>query len=412
VSGDRDAAAVDSAARRHFGILDFALWAVLALLSSGLIAMDLRDAQGFVLPQGNMVGRDFLNAWAGARLALDGQVHDIFVPQLYLQDLQRLLGHHVGLHAFSYPPTLLLFLWPLGVIGYIPALLMWILMTGAAYLTAARQYLWPERVPLWLAALLPASFANVWAGHHGFIFSAIWLAAFAAIGKRPIIAGLLIALLTLKPHMGLLIAVLLLVRREWRTIGWAAAGTVALGAASAAVFGLEPWINYFRLIAPLQTDLLTKGAGTYLRMMPTPYVSFWMASHSTMVAIAVQVLFALAALGLLIRAAIRRAGWEQLGLMAATATFITLPYAFNYDMEVVGIAAILLLYGKSGPSDVLARLSALLAVATPILVFVANGAGVPLLPFALLYFLWTQSKCYGAGAEIAAEPLKLAPAAR
>jgi hypothetical protein len=412
VSEGQNAAAVNSAAARQFGILDFALWTALALLSCGLIAMDLRDAQGFVLPQGNMIGRDFLNAWAGARLALDGQVHDIFVPQLYLRDLQWLLGRHVAFHAFSYPPTLLLFLWPLGLIGYIPALLIWIVVTGAAYLTAARQYLRPEKVSLWLAALLPAAFVNVWAGHHGFIFSAIWLAAFAAIGKRPMVAGLLIALLTLKPHMGLLIAVLLLVRREWRTIGWATAGTVALVAASAAVFGVEAWMNYFRLIAPLQTDLLTKGAGTYLRMMPTPFVSFWMASHSTMVAIVAHVLFALAALGLLLRAAIHRAGWEQLGLMAATATFLTLPYAFNYDMEVVGIAATLLLYGKSGPSDVLARLSALLAVATPILVFVANGAGVPLLPFALLCFLWTQSKCYGAGGEIAAEPLKLAPAAR
>lgn len=412
MSQDQGGAAVDPAVPRHFGIGDFVLWALLALVSCVPIIFDFTRAHGLVMPQDNLIGRDFLNAWAGGRLAFEGQVRDIYLPARYLAQLQGLLGFRTDFHAFSYPPTLLLFLWPFGLIAYLPALLVWIAATGAAFNAAARHYLRRDGVPVWLAALLPAGFVNIWAGHHGFIFSALWLAAFASIKKRPAIAGLLIALLTLKPHMGALIALLLVIRGEWRTIAWTVLGGLALVAASIAAFGVEPWVNYFRFIAPLQADLLSRSTGEYLRMMPTPYVSFWVASHSMMTAIIAQTLFATSALALLVRAALRRVPWPELGLMASTATFLVLPYAFNYDMEVVGIGAALLLYGRSGDLDPAGRLAALLALAAPFFVFVMNIIGLPLLPFALLYFLWVQSKSYGAAAEAAAEPLKLAPAAR
>jgi hypothetical protein len=399
-------AALDSAAPRQFGIGDFVLWALLAIVSCVPIIFDLTRAHGLVMPQGNLIGRDFLNAWAGGRLAFEGQVHDIYLPARYLDQLQGLLGFRTDFHAFSYPPTLLLFLWPFGLIAYLPALLIWIVVTGAAFIAAARHYLKRDGVPIWLAALLPAGFVNIWAGHHGFIFSALWLAAFASITKRPAVAGLLIALLTLKPHMGALVALLLVIRGEWRTIGWAALGSLALVAASVAAFGVEPWVNYFRFIAPLQADLLSQTAGEYLRMMPTPYVSFWVASHSMLAAVAAQILFAAAGLALLVRAALRHVPWPELGLMASTATFLVLPYAFNYDMEVVGIGAALLLYGKSGQLDPAGRLAALLVLAAPFFVFVMNIVGLPLLPFALLYFLWVQAKCYSGegGAKASLEP--------
>lgn len=394
-----------SAARSGlFGASDRLFWAVLVTISLIPIASDLKNADGLILPQGVMIGRDFLNAWAAGQLTVQGQIGTIYSIDGYLQALGQLIGHPIDFHAFSYPPTLLLFLWPLGLLGYLPALVIWIAGTITALLLAARPYLARKGLPLWIPALLPASIVNIWAGHHGFVLAALWLAAFAVIPRRPLVAGLLIALLTLKPHMGLLIPLLLILRREWGTFGAAALGTLAIAAISVAAFGFQPWIDYVQATAPMQTALLAQGGVMYLQMMPTPYVSFWVTTYSVPFAIAMHAMFAGAALTVLVRGALRDTPWPELGLMAATATFLVLPYAFNYDMVVVGLSAAILLYGhgsRLGPID---RLVTLLALGTPILVLMTNGAGIPLLPFALLGFLLVQAKCYVQRAE--AQPLQ------
>ncbi|HEU4809931.1 MAG TPA: hypothetical protein VFS69_04660, partial [Sphingomicrobium sp.] len=131
--------AIDKSKRLPIG--DILFWMTLIAASVTPIVRDLIAARGFVLPDGTMVGRDFLNAWAGGQLVVHGQVDRIYSVQAYIGELRALLGHAIGFHAFSYPPTLLLFLWPLGLIGYVPALLLWIVVTGAALLMAARPYL-------------------------------------------------------------------------------------------------------------------------------------------------------------------------------------------------------------------------------------------------------------------------------
>lgn len=214
--------------------------------------------------------------------------------------------------------------------------------------------------------------------------------------KRPAVAGLAIALLTLKPHMGVLIPLLLLLRGEWRTIAAAAAGTVTLFLLSVALFGWGVWADYFGSTAAVQTSLLAQQGGFFLSMMPTPYVSFWLASGSMAAAIAAHAAFAGAALWILVRSALRGAAWPELGLMAATATFLVVPYAFDYDMAVVGLAAAMLLYGDGAELSLWERLCALLALAAPIMVLATNGIGLPLLPFASLGFLVAQARHYGA----------------
>jgi hypothetical protein len=86
--------------------------------------------------------------------------------------------------------------------------------------------------------------------------------------------------------------------------------------------------------------------------------------------------------------------WRELGFVTATATFLVLPYAFNYDMIVVGLSAAILLFGKGRRLHWAGRIVALFALGTPILVMGANYLSVPLLPFLLLAFLWVQARAY------------------
>ena len=267
----------------------------------------------------------------------------------------------------------------------------------------ARSWLARAGLPWWSAALLPAVLINIWAGHYGFLFSALWLGAFAAMEAKPRTAGGLIALLTFKPHMGVVIPPLLLLRRQGQVITTAAIGTLSLIGASLLLFGGAAWLNYLVGTSSLQAHLLVKSQAFFFTMMPTAYAAIWSTSGAFALAVAAQCATALVALTILARAALRGLAWRELGLMAATATFLVLPYAFNYDMPVVGLAAAMLLFGRERLTDPLGRILALLALGTPVLVLVA-GSLAPLLPLALLGFLWVQARAYGVSAAPQLKP--------
>ena len=382
--------------RQGWHWLDLGVAALFVLLAANYVVADLMTMHGGTLAGGKvMIGRDFLNAWAGGQLTLQQRVGEIYSSN-YMAALDALTGHNLSPHAFSYPPTALLFLWPLGLVGYIPALAMFLLATGAGFLLAARPYLARASVPLWSALLLPASLMNIWAGHYGFLFAALWLATFSAMDKKPLRAGGLLAVLTFKPHMGVVIPLLLLLRQRWQVITAAVAGTLAVVLASLLLWGTAPWAIYLRDTSSLQLHLLTKEHEFFFRMMPTPYMTFWVACGSLPLAIATQCVAAVAAVFILARATISRIAWLEIGLMAATATFLVLPYAFNYDMGVVGIAALMLLFDRARPLEPLGRALALMALGTPILVRFLDPWAVPILPAALIGFLWVQARAYGA----------------
>jgi hypothetical protein len=374
--------------------LDFAVAALFAVLSASFILHDLMTVRHLVLPGEVMIGRDFANAWAGGRLTLLGRVGEIYSSN-YMAALDELTGRQLSVHAFSYPPTALLFLWPLGIIPYVPALALFLLMTGAAFFFAARPYCVRAGLPPWAAVLLPASLINVWAGHYGFLFSALWLTAFSGMEKRPLRTGALLTLLTFKPHMGMLIPLLLLLRREWKVIVAAVGGTLALLGVSLLLFGGGAWITYLTATASLQTHLLAREHAFFFSMMPTAYSTFWQTFGNMPLAILAQCVCAVAAIFVIVRAAQKAIDWAELGLMTATATFLVLPYAFNYDMGVVGLGAAILLFDRKRQLDLFERMVALIALGAPVLVLMLSPIAVPILPLSLLGFLWVQARAYG-----------------
>jgi hypothetical protein len=139
--------------------------------------------------------------------------------------------------------------------------------------------------------------------------------------------------------------------------------------------------------------------------MPTPWVGFWLASKAPLLAAAGHCLVAASAIFVVVRAARSAMPWPELGLLTATATFLVLPYAFNYDMAVVGLAAAMLLFGRSEALGWLGRTLALIAFAAPILVFPANWLALPLLPLALLGFLFVQARAYAPRARKSPEAM-------
>src|SRR6185295_8489203 len=64
------------------------------------------------------------------------------------------------------------------------------------------------------------------------------------LDRRPVAAGILIGLLTLKPQLGLLLPVMLIASGRWRVFASAAVTAIVLMGAAAAIFGPQVWVDF------------------------------------------------------------------------------------------------------------------------------------------------------------------------
>ncbi|HEX8263150.1 MAG TPA: glycosyltransferase family 87 protein [Allosphingosinicella sp.] len=344
-------------------------WAFVLILAALLFAQDIFATHFTPWPsiRGQAIwGRDFANVWTSGRLALEGRLDLLYDLKAYSAYQQDLFDGALRAHNYSYPPPTLLYTWAFGLLPYPVALLSWLALTGAAFAAAARPYLRDAGLPAWLAVIAPATLLNVWAGHYGLLIGALWLGAFHLLPRRPGLAGVLIGLMLVKPHLAVLAPLILARRGEWRAFAAAAATAAALVAASSLAFGPELWRTWLGVTVGVQTAMVDDVGTYFLTMMPTivPTVSAF--GFPGFAAWTVQILAAAAAVGALLVHMPRDS--RSAGLAGGVATFLVLPYAFNYDMTVPGLAALLMLARlrrepESGPAFLL-----LLAFLLPLVV--------------------------------------------
>lgn len=286
-----------------------------------------RDQSGFIL------GRDFVNTWMGARAVLAGTVRDVLNVDVHNHLLRSTLGP-MPPHNWSYPPSLFLFIWPLGFLSYTASLALWSVAGLAAYLGAAASH---DRSPrfLILVAAAPPIAVNLFSGQTGFFTAAILILFFRFLDKRPVVAGVLLALMICKPHLAVLFPLALAVSGRWRTFAAAGAGVVLLLAITTLVFGAPIWTDYFRLVVPVQRGVLEYGTG-FLSMMPTGFMHARMLGAPLWIAWMVQAPFSVLALAAVVWTFARRRDPLLSAGVLLTASVIVSPYAFAYDMVVFG----------------------------------------------------------------------------
>ena len=370
-------------------------WLFLTLLGSFpvvlMFAVDINDLHGAFMDSGHIWGRDFVNVWTGGRLVIEGRPEAIYSFHEYLAYQQQHVGP-IKPHYYSYPPSSFFLAAPFGLIPYFPALALWLAGTLALFLWAARPYVKEvPGFPLFLAAVTPAATVNVWAGHYGFLVGALWLACFARIRKEPGRAGIFAALLTIKPHLGLLIPPILLARRAWRTILVAAAGAVAMVVVSGWIFGFELWYEYITRMSRFQASLLHDKGSFFLAMMPGTFTSvrYTMETRDIFAWIP-HILVSAGALFLCWRAERKGAGLHDLAFIAATATFLILPYAFNYDMTVVSLGFALILFRQWDDLNGWERAALIGGFLSPQLTFVGKLVAFPVAPLILIAALYAM----------------------
>jgi hypothetical protein len=147
-----------------------------------------------------------------------------------------------------------------------------------------------------------------------------------------VVAGIFLALLTVKPQLGVLFPFLLLAERRWLVIAVAAAGTLVLVLGSIALFGVSAWQGYLAEVLPYQSQVMAKLDGTFLTLLTSFYALFRNWGLEAAYALPLHMIFALPVFLITIGAFFLASRNEDRTILLLVATFLITPYALTYDL--------------------------------------------------------------------------------
>lgn len=287
---------------------------------------------------------DFSNYWIASVLLLDGRVLDLFSGHdTYFAHLQAVFGADYPWRNWSYPPSYVLLIWPLGLMQLATALVIFQLVTALLFLHALSRL--KESIAPGTMLLLVAFVAcNVATAQNGFLTAALMLYGLALRDRSPVLAGIAFGLLTIKPQLGLLVPLLLLYEQRWTAILSAVVTTVALVVTSALLFGWEAWVGYIHHNVPYQSMVMTDMGGIFLRMMPSLFGSLRFLEIDAGPAMLVHGGLALVGLALFALGLRRIPSLFERSLLLLMASFVIAPYSLVYDMGALSAVAAIAAY--------------------------------------------------------------------
>jgi hypothetical protein len=214
-------------------------------------------------------------------------------------------------------------------------------------------------------------------GQSSLLTAAILIAIFTCLDTRPLIAGILIGCLSLKPQLGLLFPVLLVASGRWRTFTAAAATTIVIGGATAILFGPQVWIDFVQKGLPVQTEFMADGRLLLAPFMPTFYMNLRTAGLGHAPAMALQACVAALAIAAVFWACRFRksADPQLLAALFLAGSVAAVPYLLVYDLLPLTCFTLFLL--ATGKLDAAGRRLAQLVYWLPLIQLVLGTLHVP-----------------------------------
>ena len=349
---------------------------------------------------GSLLGRDFVSMWIGGHAAATGDTFYLYDFTRLQEVLHRLFGP-LAMQSWGYPPPMLFLVWPFGALPYFPGLVLWSAAGLALYLAVARQEDRSYRNLLFLI-VAPAVALNLVTGQNGFFTAVLIILALRHLDSRPVVAGIFLGLLTIKPQLGILFPVALMVSGRWRCFLSAAATALVLALASLLVFGAGVWRDFFELGMAMQANILTHGKGILVTMMPTAFMNARLLGAPPWLAWLAQMPFSVLAVGAVIWTFAKRRDPVLSIAVLVTAGFVVTPYVYGYDMVVFGWLIAML---RPRLTTTAGRSLALTVWALPLLTILLGLLHLPLSgPVLALFLLWLLRQLQADASVLPIEP--------
>jgi hypothetical protein len=347
-------------------------------------------------PAGSPLFYDFSAFHQAAQFADHGRAAAAYDDKAMIGAEQAAFPGTTARLPWNYPPSFLLMLMPFGAMPYMMAWLAWSLTTFGAYALMAQRLAAPGQ--RYLALLAPGAAINILVGQNGLVSAAILGGGAMLLERRPILGGLILGLISYKPHFALLVPLALIATRQWRALAGAAASSLVLALAAAVVLGAAPWIAFLHKAA--QPASLIASSSSAWRTIPSVMVM----ARTLGVDAGLSSLLHWSAAALAAGACLwiwRKTGDGRLraGALAAATLMIT-PYLRVYDLALLTlpIAALWTGDGEVSLGERTILMAAWLLPAGLLLAAPTIQPG-PLAPAALLWLLARRAKAIPANAS-------------
>ena len=283
---------------------------------------------------------DFSNLWAGSRMALEGKADLLFDVDAYRRELDAIYGVKLPDQEWSYPPSILLIGVPLAYLPIGAAFALWSAGTLFLFHLALRSFRLPA-IAHCLVLLGPAIWSNQMFGQNGALTAALLLAGLLNAPTRPVLAGILIGLLTLKPHLGILLPFCLLASRNYTAIVSATVTALTMVVLTGLLFGFEVWTLFFTETRALMTWIME---APYPQAYHTHVATVFVTMRSLGASVSGAYMVQLAVTGLAIVAVwiLWRPGdgLDHLSRVCMTSVFVIVatPYGYTHDTAALYLA--------------------------------------------------------------------------
>ena len=304
------------------------------------------SGNGLLDSSGRPIGTDFANPYSAGLMAQRGEAAAAYDYATQYKAQQAMFAQvlddpdDLPFYGWHYPPVFFLAAVSFASLPYIPALLIWLGSTFGLYLAAMRTVIaghveYPG-FTLFLAAAFPAVFVTITHGQNAFLTAGCLALGLALLDRRPLLAGLFIGLLCYKPHLGILLPVILAAGGYWRTFASAAVTVIVLCGITLAVFGTEPWLAFLESRTVTRTIVLEEVSTGWYKIQ-SAFSAVRGLGGSVAVAYVVQ-----GAVGLLVLAGLvwlwRGGATPAAKAAACIGSALMTPYVLDYDLMVLAPA--------------------------------------------------------------------------
>ncbi len=290
--------------------------------------------------RGNALMPDFIVFWSASHIALTGEPVDAYDFASIAKAERIAMPVLKGQARWLYPPTFYLLLLPLALLPYFYSYLLFSGTTLAAYVVVVRRICasqgLTDAVGWWPLLGFPAVFLNVYKGQNGLLTAALMGTALLLLRSRPVLAGALIGLLTIKPHLGLLLPVVLICGRHWRALFSATLTALAFTALSLAVLGADTLGAFFSSVR----EFAPWAAGDVLlqRENPTFFAFFHLLGLSSTASVAFHGVVAVAVAWAVAWIWLRCVDFSLRAAALTAGTMLVSPYLLDYDLAWLALA--------------------------------------------------------------------------
>ncbi|WP_174908242.1 glycosyltransferase family 87 protein [Burkholderia diffusa] len=302
----------------------------------------VRHAHGGVLSR---AGADFSVFWSASYVMLHGSPSQAYDFSVFSR-LSAELFPNLRRDAFApwlYPPTYLLLVTPLALLrfalGYPLFVAFGVAVLGLAAWRVSRLGMIPGAWRAGMVALpvAPCVFVTAALGQNTFLTASCAALAVHWAERRPMLAGLCIGLLSVKPQMALLFPFVLVATRAWRTIAWAALATGTFVALSVLVCGIESWRQFVASAGLARSIVLEHGVVFWLAS-PTPFAAFRLAGVPLGAAYAAHACIAAITIAAACIAWTQSRDTRVRAAVLTVATLVANPYLWHYELTWLAIA--------------------------------------------------------------------------